>query len=310
MKAFFALIQREILEYKNSFILTPILVGVLVIGIMVLSALSTEVHTGAETPFLDVRYLAKMPINIREWFLYSLMNDVTLILRVVLILVSINYLTGAFYNERKDGSDLFWRSLPINQWSQVSAKFVTVSMVVPAIYFAAIMVGQFCSLVLASYLSTGHNISITEHIWQSAHPLQTWGVSLSFIALDILWLAPVYCWLLLCSSFATRSPLLTALIPLMVIGIAESWVLDSHHVMKGIIWHSCPQELMMWIENLKHRLLPSELINLVSTPDESLIPNLKQWRETFYSQSLWIGTAIAAIFFIATVRVRVTHKES
>ena len=310
MKSFLALIKKEIMEYKASFVFTPIVVGLLVIGIMVLSALSTEVHTGSDTPFLDVRYLAKMPINIREWFLYSLMNDVTLVLRVVLILVSIYYLSGAFFNERKDGSDLFWRSLPINQWSQVSAKFITASFILPSIYFAVIVVGQLCSLLLATYLSTGHDVSIIEHIWEPAHPLQTWTLSYSFILLDILWLAPVYCWLLLCSAFASRAPLLTALIPVMVVGIAESWVLDSHHVLKGILWHSCPQELMMWIENLKHRLLPSELVNMVSTPEESLIPNRAQWFSTFNSTTLWVGSGLAAVFFIATVQVRNYYQES
>ena len=309
-KSFIALLQKEVLEYKTSFIKVPVLLGSVLVSIMVLSALSADAQFGSDTAFIDIHRVADMPGHIREWFLYSLMNDVTLPLRLILILVSINYVTGAFYNERKDGSDLFWRSMPITQSAQVTAKWVTVSMVLPSLYFIVIVAAQLCCLLLASYLAMGEEVGIIQNIWMSANPLKVWVLSFSFILLDVVWLAPVYLWLLLCSSFANRSPLLTAVIPILILAVVESSVLDSSLLIKGVFWHSCPQELMIWVENLKHRVLPSELVMLQLGPEESLIPSVGQWKETMVSPTLWIGAGLASTFFVVTVWVRNFREET
>jgi len=310
MKSFLALLEKEIIEYKTSFIFVPVIIGLMLVAVMVLSALSAESGNGGGATFVDVPFIAQMADDIRALFLYSLMTDITVVLRVVLALVSLNYVAGAFYNERKDGSDLFWRSLPINQWSQVGAKFLTVSLVLPAVFGVVIIAVQFCSLLLASYVATGYDVGILENIWGAARPIQTWTLSLCFVLLDVLWLAPVYLWFILCSAYSTRAPLIAALIPVIIFGIAESSVFDSHHLFKGFFMHSSPQELMIWVENLQHRVIPSELMSLFAPSKDSLLPTFQEWVDTLTNISTWIGVAVAAVLFSATVWVRNSHPES
>ncbi|MBV1883095.1 MAG: hypothetical protein KUG82_15765 [Pseudomonadales bacterium] len=306
---FSTLLQKEVLENKTAFIIVPIVTGILLVVMMVVSGLTADVQFDSDTALLDIRRLATMPEDIRQWFLYSLMNDVTLVLRLILVLVSFNYVIGAFFNERRDGSDLFWRSLPINQRSQVLAKWLTVSLVLPLFYFFVIVACQLSCLLLSSLFSMGYEESIIETIWLSAHPIELWFVSLSFVLLDVIWLSPVYLWLLMCSSFYNRAPLVGALIPVLMLGFLESVLLDSNNLLEEFFWHSCPRELMIWIENLKYRVIPEELIPLNLKSQLSLVPNINEWKEAFLSQRLWGGAGLAIVFFIATVKIRNRCEE-
>jgi ABC-2 type transport system permease protein len=64
------------------------------------------------------------------------------ILLLVLLFTTFNYLLGSLYDDRKDRSILFWRSMPVSEREIVLSKFVMAMVVAPLIYIAVSLLLQ------------------------------------------------------------------------------------------------------------------------------------------------------------------------
>jgi hypothetical protein len=160
-------------------------------------------------------------------------------LMLVMLMITINYLSGALFNDRKDRSVLFWRSMPVTDLSEVLAKFVTIGLAVPLVYalisfvLQIIVVGSgWLFFVLrgpdaAQVASIGFDLGTTL-----ANTFLAWPIALGIVA-------PLYAWGLLASTWASRSPALVIFgVPLGLV-IAESVLLNSSWVLTRIV-HSLP----------------------------------------------------------------------
>jgi hypothetical protein len=160
------------------------------------------------------------------------------ILILVLLLTTANYLLGSLYDDRKDRSILFWRSMPVSEWQVVLSKFAVAIVVAPLIYIAISLLLQLCYVLLMMVL-----------VWRMGEsPFDTVVGNLDFGALMLdpiggwlltaLWIAPAYAYLLLASAAAKRSPFLIALVPVLALVIGESVFLGSDHVARAIGNHT------------------------------------------------------------------------
>lgn len=299
-----ALIRKEIWEYKSTFVVVPAVLTLTMTAIMVFAALSFEISQDGNTPFIDIGQLAGLSATQREWKIYQLMNDVSIFLKLVLFTVSIFYLCGALYEERKTQTILFWKSLPVSDTQTIFAKWITIALCVPVIYWLAISACQLVSLLLTIYLASGSGFDSVELILKPAHPLQTWFLSLNYIVLDIIWLAPAYGWFLLMSASSKRAPMMSAFIPLIMVSIAESWLWEGHRLFFLIIKRLAPQELMLWIESIPNRFVGSELLSLAGIDSTSLVPHWSDVLQSYARLNLWLGLIFAAGLFVVTVYVR------
>ena len=301
------LIEKELLENKIMFFAVPFITTLMIIIMLVVSAFSMEVHTGNSTLFLDIRYLEDMDASARQWYLNSLFNDTTLLLRIIFVLIAIHYASNTFYSARRDGSELFWRSLPINPWLETAAKLITILAIIPLVFFGFIVIVQLANLALVSYLGSDHGISLLEHVWLPAQLHKVWLYGLGYIIVDFFWLAPMLCWFMLWSTLAKRAPFIISLIPLVLIAVGEQFLFSSAHLAKGVIMHSVPNELLAWITNLPKRMLPSELIDFVAKATNIPLLNSTDFMERILSKSFWFGILITIPIFIATVKI---HDKS
>jgi hypothetical protein len=160
------------------------------------------------------------------------------ILILVLLLTTANYLLGSLYDDRKDRSILFWRSMPVSEWQVVLSKFTVAMLVAPLIYIAISLLLQLCYVLLMMVL-----------VWRMGEsPFDTVVGNIDFGALMLdpiggwlltaLWIAPAYAYLLLASAAAKRSPFLMALVPVLALVIAEGVFLGSSHVADAISNHT------------------------------------------------------------------------
>ena len=81
--------------------------------------------------------------------LNPMLNMLYNFLILVLILVTINYLMNTLYQDRKDRSILFWKSMPVSEWEEVLCKFAVAMVVAPFIYIAVSILLQLICVVLA-----------------------------------------------------------------------------------------------------------------------------------------------------------------
>ena len=68
--------------------------------------------------------------------------------RYIFVIVAFFALIGCIYDERKDRSVLFWKSMPVSDASTVLSKIIFVLWLAPLATVAAILLAQFASVVL------------------------------------------------------------------------------------------------------------------------------------------------------------------
>ena len=229
-KSFKANIQKEIWEYKKIFIWLPIAVA----GLVVLAPLMNFIFND-EMSFhglYQVERLAEVQHS-PEFanLVFGLMSAIFAPFIVVAIVVQFYYFVACLFDERRDLSVLFWRSLPVSDAHSIGIKLVVGALVLPGLFFlaATATIGLFMLLAFLSCLvfSVGYDISLWG-LWISGgwigNLLSLW---LSLIPYA-LWLFPIYAWLMLASVYAKKAPFLWAVLPVVAIIVIENII--GHYV--------------------------------------------------------------------------------
>src|SRR5690606_11488023 len=145
------------------------------------------------------------------------------------------YCLGALYDERKDRSVLFWKSLPLSDSSTVLSKVVSAVVVAPLLATIAAILTMFGFLALISLVVLFYGGNPVSLLWGPASPAL---ISLQYIAaipLYALWAMPTIGWLLLCSSWARSKPYLWAIMIPLFAGIFVAW-LEFLGVFEDVTW--------------------------------------------------------------------------
>jgi len=146
---------------------------------------------------------------------------------MVALLIQLYYFLVCLFDERRDMSIYFWRSMPVSDATAISTKLLTGALVIPGIFMLAATVTLVLALALAFIgciaLSVGYDISIW-HVWGSLELFT--NVSLVWLSLIpfVLWLFPLFAWLMLMSMFANKAPFLWALLPVIMLVLVEAFV--------------------------------------------------------------------------------------
>ena len=159
------------------------------------------------------------------------------ILLLVLFVTTFNYLVSCLFDDRKDRSILFWRSMPVSEWEIVASKFVMALFIAPLIFIAVSIVLQLVYVLLLMVL-----------VWrmgEDAYTTVVANIDFAAVLLDPVsgWLmtallvAPTYAWLLLASALAVRSALWMAVVPPLGLVIVEQIFFGSGVVGNAIMRH-------------------------------------------------------------------------
>lgn len=209
------------------------------------------------------------------------------------LIVSVFYCLGALNNERRDRSILFWKSLPVSDVTTVLSKTFIPFVVLPLTVSAIALVTQLIMLLLGSAILLANGIGPAT-LWTHWPPVQMTAVMLYFVAINVLWYAPIYGWLLMVSSWARRMAFLWAVLPWLGLAVLEKIALDSGYVWsfltyrlkgavrEGFFFPPGPHKPTDVIEPLK-LLAPAHFL---STP------------------GLWLGLLAGAIFIAAAIWFR------
>jgi hypothetical protein len=159
--------------------------------------------------------------------LNPILNVVHNLLLLVLFMVSISYLLASLFNDRRDQSILFWRSMPVSEWEEVLSKFVVAIVIVPVIYIVVSIVLQIAYILVAMLLVWRLEMNPFELVIGNIDFISLWFNQIAGWILTALWLAPIYAWLLLASAAAKRSPFMMAVAPLLALVLLERVFLGS-----------------------------------------------------------------------------------
>jgi ABC-2 type transport system permease protein len=306
-----ALLQREFWENKGAFRTTPIVIGcIYVVG--ALMAVFTTAHIDNELyTFKElIRLAAQQPEDMRANILYQILLGSSVFFTIVMWFVVFFYLLGALYDDRKDRSILFWKSLPASDTLTLASKLVAAMIMAPAAFLAALIVTHVVIAIIASLMI----LAVDQNPWtlflSLSQPIKAWSIiGLSYLAQSI-WALPMFGWLLLVSSFAPRVPLLFAVLPPLVLSGLQTWIgflrtFTLENNLLGIIarWFvNSPAILSVQVEDGA----PRGGVGLGAPHDDKFghpvtVANIY---DRLWSEEMLVGLIIAAIFLAGALWFR------
>jgi len=277
-------VRRELMEYRFLY-LAPL--GVAAAYLLAFSTglfhhLPTVVRQASALDAMQYRDVIARPYD----FAGGLMM-------LIGILMSIFYCSDALYSERRDRSILFWKSLPVSDWTTVLAKASIPLIVIPLITFTVAVALEWIMLLLTSASLAGNGLSVARY-WSELSFFQMSLLLLYHLfTAHAIWPAPVYAGLMLVSAWARRAVLLFAVLPVIVIGAIEMLLFQTSYfarmVGERVIGH-IPDATMnrgeMWPTNPMIHLAPVQYL---------------------LDPGVWLGLLVAAAFLAIAVRLRRSH---
>lgn len=303
MKTFYWLVKREFWENKGGFITAPIVVGIVTFAINAMLIAIGEArmrfgdgnfHTNFSRAY-EGADLAQAGAVID-----GLLYGVTLMVLVVTAIVVFFYCLGSLYDDRRDRSILFWKSLPLSDTDTVLSKLVSAILIAPAV---AVVVGVISGLMLAmmfSLVGTYHGFSLWPLLME-AHPFKVVGTLILLIPLYAIWALPTVGWLMLCSAWARSKPFLWAIALPLGSGVIVAWMsmMAGFDGLTNRYWHYV-------VGRLLGSLLPggwlSETSRLAGLDSDDPAGALSKFNLAYHYSALaqpsaWIG-ALAGIAMI------------
>jgi len=225
MNRLMALVKREFWENKGAFRTTPLVIGGIFLAAM-LMFLITFNHFDNEFQSLKelLRFIAQSDVALRDKILYEVNLSMSVIFSMVLAFVVFFYLLGSLYDDRKDRSILFWKSLPASDTLTIGSKLLSAMFMAPLIFWVIYVLTHIVIMLLFSVVI----MVLGENPWtlvlSLGSPFKAWSLVLLSYFAQSFWALPLYGWLMLVSAFAPRIPLLFAILPPVVLGLLELWI--------------------------------------------------------------------------------------
>jgi ABC-2 type transport system permease protein len=138
------------------------------------------------------------------------------------------YLLTCLFADRKDGSYLYWRSVPVSETKNVLIKFFVGAGILPWIFFLTFIVFVFVSGGLMSksadrILGSPGLLNFGLFNFKYMHIPFMWFAG-------VLWVSPLFSWMLFSSAVAKRSPYLVCVTPLVVIYMIQVSFFDVNYI--------------------------------------------------------------------------------
>ncbi len=316
LSSFKWLLKREFWEHRGGFLWAPVIAGsVITVLYALLALIGTVAGRGDGSNGFNID---GGPEKLNE--VIGAIGDGTMLGGVVLACIVLGfvvffYALGSLYDDRRDRSVLFWKSLPLSDLNTVLSKAAWALLLAPIVAIGiGLLIGIALWLVTALTLSV-NGVSQSSAVFTHSHPLRIMGGVLSNLPIYVMWSLPTIGWLMLCSAWARTKPFLWAvLIPVLGCVMASMMgILPMLHVNHNAIWYTVVYRGLLsvlpgtWLPVLSESAPPAridgaqDLANAIQLSDA--------WR-IFQSADIWIGAAIGVAFIVAAIYLRRWRDEA
>lgn len=306
MNAFTALLRREWLEHRTPYLAAAFGLMLLVLGAGALGALVATMQDGGVVTVIEridvdgnverhERYSDRLAgfADFSGWTdrelssrLATIRQAVASLFHVIWFGVVLFVLLGCLYDERRDRSILFWKSMPAADTWTIASKLIMPVWIAPLLAVIAIGISWLALLLLLSAISYAEELGSISRLW--AHSGIFSGILQEFVGYLVqgLWALPVYGWLMLVSSLAGSMPLLWAVAIPVVSVICERLIFGSDIVLAFLQRH------------LEFAALP-RLSN--GNPQIREVQNVADQLSLLLSPDLWLGIVIGLALLAAAI---------
>ncbi|MCW8196061.1 hypothetical protein F6455_14810 [Proteobacteria bacterium 005FR1] len=157
------------------------------------------------------------------------LHGIAVAFEVVAVIVIAFYLTGTLFNDRKDRTILFWKSLPFSETHAVLVKLAFAALFIPAVgLLAALAVQLFFAGATVSVIANTTAFGPAEILSEISLPQIFLGHVLLVFIVSIKNL-PLYSWLMFSSALSRKQPVLTAILPPLVVVVLEGLIFGTDY---------------------------------------------------------------------------------
>jgi ABC-2 type transport system permease protein len=322
------LLRREFWEHKGGFLWAPLVAGAIFLAPAAMGIVTAlffarkaiaegemqidgevminGLDLGMLTRRMDAQALAELGKGL----------DISLFMAsswplIVLAFVVFFYCLGALYDERRDRSVLFWKSLPVSDRDTVLSKAASALLVAPVLAVAAGLATMLGFLALISLVALAHGGNPVELLWGPASPFSVAGSMLLAVPVYALWALPTVGWLLLCSAWAKSKPFLWAIMIPLFAGIFVSWfdLMRGFDLGANWFWANVVGRLLLGTVPGAHLPYRDDIGQLAGNDDIAQLLTPVHAMENYAMPELWIGAAVGTAFLIGAIRLRRWRDE-
>lgn len=193
LNSLITLIKREFLEHKN---LWRVPVVLLIIAVLLKLSLSFG-NLSVNVNIPDALSFDEAIDSVVNSAVIKTLSVLNYFVMIVMLIVAVFYALSCLYEERRDDSVLFWRSLPISDGLTIASKLLIPLLFVPLIILLCHAIN--------SVIFLGSNVGGYLGDFYIDSSIQ--------LGKKMLWsILPVIAWCMFCSSVAKRNPFLMAFI--------------------------------------------------------------------------------------------------
>lgn len=307
MKTMISLLKREFWEHRGMLLWTPLSVAAAMICAFIVPFLYGSKLISAHT-ISRVGRMKDHTQQVGDALANTYMFSSGPLLAVMSIIIFF-YCLACLYDDRRDRSILFWKSLPVSDFQTVLSKLLVACLLIPLIFLTIATVMSLCMLMIVSIAFSTQEVFIFKDLLANEKlylsPLQIIGI----LPVYILWALPSLCWLMLVSSWARSKVFLWAVgIPLLIVLLIG--------MLKQLMFQDT--EMQWFVDLFLGRgiggLIPGAWLRFEDIPLSTYFPSSRKdfsWGQIFMtswqtlsSLHLWIGVLVAACMFYLTVRLR------
>ena len=314
------LIRRELWEHKGAFFWAPLAVSLALVLVLGGGFLYGIMHAGSFHFQMGEHQVAVhgVPHAMRARLASVVASSYLAVaapLFLVLPVVVFFYCLAALYDDRRDRSILFWKSLPLSDRDIVLSKVIVALLVAPLVVIGTGVATSLVLLALGLVAAALNDINLIVPVLSDMRLYLSPLYLLSFLPLYIIWALPTVGWLLLVSSWARSKVFLWAVgMPVVILAIL-SWFDFLMSRFSGVSLGA------KWLGNevvarMLGGLFPgiwfgevdkSALVQMQNGLDAGLLLNISY--STLASPAVWIAAAAGCAMIAGAVRLRRWRDE-
>ncbi|MDR1076742.1 MAG: ABC transporter permease [Xanthomonadaceae bacterium] len=311
-KTFLWLLKREYWENRGSFVRAPLIIGIILLLMTALLSVLVASQFHVQTDGVSIDFSSDNDGGLGQ------LGDLMLWIgvgnsAVVLAFIVFFYALGSLYDDRRDRSILFWRSLPIADTQMVLSKALWALLLAPLLFAViGLLLGLCLWAISLAVAAISGGASFATLLGQS-HPLSIAGKTLASVPIQMLWSLPSIGWLMMCSAWARSKPFVwAALAPVLTcVLISMMGILPGVSLPLGKIWYVIVFRGLLGVIPAGWLIKPQPQF----VDDLPSATHLLDSAETFRglhilaSPDLWIGVAIGIAFIAAAIYFRCNRDD-
>ncbi len=325
------LLKREYWEHKGGFFWAQVVVGAIML-LFLIASVATGVAMGRQGGYsVDGQSLTDLSRHMSAsdhaavtQFAHGLASGYLGIgapMFLTMAVVVFFFCLGCLFDDRKDRSMLFWKSLPISDAATVLSKVTMALVAVPLLTIGFATVATLAMLLVIALGAAAVGVNLFGDILTSAQFYLSPLEAIAIVPVYAAWALPTVGWLMLVSAWARTKPFLWAVATPILAGTLLSWSRAMFRVDWNDEWfwqHIVGRGLLSitpgsWFFFRPMHDFDGPVVRVsagyAAHGSNGMDAIMAQSWEMFTTADLWIGLALGAAMIYAAIRLRRWRDE-